>query len=63
MTLRGVCRVHEHRALCLAFDQSLAVMHPGIITAQPSSSNQQQLAIGMNRRIGKLCLHPFDVLH
>src|SRR5678816_262976 len=40
LAMRSVNRVHKNCALWLAPDYSLTVMHPGVVAAKLSSSNQ-----------------------
>jgi len=54
--------MHEDCALRLALNQSFTVVHPGVVTAKLSPSNQQQLAVRMMRcDVKKPFFHPRDV--
>src|SRR5262249_36227135 len=63
ISISGISWVHEDRALRLrgiSFDQTLAVMQPGIVAAQLTTTDEQQLTIG--RRL-KSAFDPFNILN
>ena len=64
VAIRGIARMHQQGAALRSLHQAFAVMHPGVVTAQMTPADEQQIVFAMvGVVLQQLQLNALDVVY